>query len=114
MTPSESIIAALTRCPILTTKTLEEFLDGFLDEDLDTLAQMPGTPGQVMAAQFAHYVRSSVALTESYRRDAAVASKLMDTITRLPPVRRRITATTTSRRAAPDDSDASDRQTNAA
>jgi hypothetical protein len=103
MTPYESIIAAaLARCPALTTKSLEEFLDGFLDEDLETLAQMPGTPGQVMAAQFTHYVRSSVTLSECRRRETAQAQKLMDTIMRLPLVRRRAKTNPAIRREAPD------------
>ena len=101
MTPHETIAAALTRCPHMETKSLEEFLDSLLDEDLDTLAQMPGTPGQVMAAQFTHYVRSSVPLTESRRRDTAQAQKLMDTVMRLPAMRRRAKTNPQIRREAP-------------
>ena len=114
MTPHESIAAALARCPALATKSLEEFLDGFLDEDLDTLAQMPGTPGQVMAAQFTHYVRSSVTLSECRRRDTAQAQKLMDTIMRLPPVRTRARTTTTTRREEADGAHSPHPQTSAA
>ena len=102
MTPQETIATALARCPHLETRSLEEFLDTMLDEDLDALAQMPGTPGQVMAAQFTHYVRSCVPLTESRRRDAAQAQKLMDTIMRLPPVRRRAKTNPRIRREAAD------------
>ncbi len=109
MTPQETIAAALARCPTLPTRSLEEFLDSFLDEDLDTLAQMPGTPGQVMSAQFTHYVRSSVALTETQRRDSAHASKIMDAILRLPIGRKRI-----ARREAPDGASSSRPQTSAA
>ena len=102
MTPLETIAAAVTRCPALDTKSLEEFLDALLDEDLDVLAQMPGTPGQVMAAQFVHYVRSSITLTESRSRDGAQAQKLMDTVMRLPPVRRRAKTSPQIRRDAAD------------
>ena len=113
MTPHESIATALSRCPALSTKSLEEFLDSLLDEDLETLAQMPGTPGQVMAAQFTHYVRSSVPLAECQRRNTAQAQKLMETVMRLAPMRRRAKATT-NRRAAPDGADTSHSQTIAA
>ena len=112
MTPQESIAAALSRCPALSTKSLEEFLDSLLDEDLETLAQMPGTPGQVMAAQFTHYVRSSVPLTECQRRNTAQAQRLMETIMRMP-VRRRAKLTT-KRRVAPDGANSSCSQTIAA
>jgi hypothetical protein len=101
MTPQEAIAAAITRCPALDTKSLEEFLDSLLDEDLDTLAQMPGTPGQVMAAQFTHYVRGSVTLTESRRRDRTQAQDLMNTIMRLPVARRRAKTNPQIRREAP-------------
>ena len=114
MTPHESIGAALARCPPLETKSLEGFLDSLLDEDLDTLAQMPGTPGQVMAAQFTHYVRSSVTLSECRRRDTAQAQELMDTVMRLPLVRRRAKTTATTRREAPDGAHSPHPQTNAA
>lgn len=114
MTPQEAVAAAVTRCPALDTKSLEEFLDSLLDEDLGTLAQMPGTPGQVMAAQFTHYVRSSVLLTESRRRDTAQAQKLMDTVMRLPLVRRRAKTTATPRREAADGAHSPHPQTDAA
>ena len=114
MTPLETIAAAVTRCPALDTKSLEEFLDSLLDEDLDTLAQMPGTPGQVMAAQFTHYVRSSITLTESRRRDSAQVHKLMDTVMRLAPVRRRAKTATTNRRDAADGAHTPRPQTDAA
>ncbi|MGD0089941.1 MAG: hypothetical protein ABSE73_08480 [Planctomycetota bacterium] len=102
MTPQESITAALSRCPALETKSLEEFLDSFLDEGLETLAQMPSTPGQVMAAQFTHYVRSSVVLAECRRRDSAQAQRLGEIIMRLPPVRKRAKTNPQVRREAPD------------
>lgn len=114
MTPQESIAAALARSPVLGTKSLEEFLDSLLDEDLDVLAPMPGTPGQVMAAQFTHYVRSSVALSECRRRDTAQAQELMDTVMRLPLVRRRAKTIATTRREAPDGAHSPHPQTDAA
>ena len=114
MTPHESIAAALSRCPALETKSLEGFLDSLLDEDLDALAQMPGTPGQVMAAQFTHYVRSSVTLSECPRRDTAQAQKLMDTVMRLPLVRRRAKTNSQIRREAANGADSPHPQTDAA
>ncbi len=80
---------ALARCPAIETKSLEEFLDSMLDEDLDVLAQLPGTPGQVLTAQFAYYVRSSVDLTEALKRDKAKSKNLIETIHRLPEVKKR-------------------------
>ena len=114
MTPHETIAAALARCLPLETRTLEGFLDSLLDEDLDTLAQMPGTPGQVMAAQFTHYVRSSVTLSECRRRDTAQAQQLMDTVMRLAPVRRRAKTNPVVRREAPDGAHSPHPQTTAA
>ena len=114
MTPQEAIAAAVTRCPALDTKSLEEFLDSLLEEELDTLAQMPGTPGQVMAAQFTHYVRSSVTLTESRRRDDDQARKLMDTIMRLPATRKRAKTNPQIGREAPDGAHSPHPQTDAA
>ena len=80
---------ALSRCPAIETKSLEDFLDSMLDEDLDVLAQLPGTPGQVLTAQFAYYVRSSVDLTEALKRDKAKSKTLIETIHRLPEVKKR-------------------------
>lgn len=80
---------ALSRCPALETKSLEDFLDSMLDEDLEVLAQLPGTPGQVLTAQFAYYVRSSVDLTEALKRDKAKSKTLIETIHRLPEVKKR-------------------------
>ena len=80
---------ALSRCPAIETKSLEEFLDSMLDEDLDVLAQLPGTPGQVLTAQFAYYVRSSVDLTEALKRDKAKSKTLIETIYRLPEMKKR-------------------------
>jgi hypothetical protein len=114
MTPHESIAVALARSPVLETRSLEDFLDSFLDEDLDVLAQMPGTPGQVMAAQFTHYVRSSVTLSECWRRDTAQAQKLMDTVMRLPLVRRRAKTNPQIRRESADGAHPYHPQTDAA
>ena len=80
---------ALSRCTVIETKSLEEFLDSMLDEDLDVLAQLPGTPGQVLTAQFAYYVRSSVDLTEALKRDKAKSKTLIETIHRLPEIKKR-------------------------
>jgi len=114
MTPQESITAALSRCPALETKSLEQFLDSFLHEDLGVLAQMPGTPGQVMAAQFTHYVRSSVVLAECCRRDSTQTQRLGEMIMRLPLVRRRAKTNPQIRREAPDGANSSCPETIAA
>lgn len=86
---------ALARCPAHATESLESFLDGLLDEELDTLAQLPGTPGQVLAAQFTYYARSSTALAEPLRRQAQVFQGLADALGRLQaapkPTRRKKT-----------------------
>jgi len=80
---------ALSRSPAIETKSLEEFLDSMLDEDLNVLAQLPGTPGQVLTAQFAYYVRSSVDLTEALKRDKTKSKTLIETIYRLPEMKKR-------------------------
>ncbi|MEI6236311.1 MAG: hypothetical protein WCT04_24910 [Planctomycetota bacterium] len=84
-----SIDEALSRCRDTETKSLEEFLDLMLDEDLDVLAQLPGTPGQVLSAQFTYYIRSSVNLTEALKRNKANSQPLIETIHRLPEIKKR-------------------------
>ena len=84
MEAEDPILAALKRCPALEAKTLEGFLDGLLDEDLETLAQLPGTPGQVLAAQFTYYARSSVQLAEPLCRRLEPFQTLEDALQRLP------------------------------
>lgn len=78
MSPEETITKAVDLCVEVPVQTLEDFLGNLLDEDLETLAQMPGTPGQVLANQFTYYVRSSVPLSEALRRDTKNAQKLLD------------------------------------
>ena len=80
---------ALSRCRTVETKSLEEFLDSMLDQDLDVLAQLPGTPGQVLCAQFVHYIRSSVDLTEALKRDNTKSQILLETVHRLPEIKKR-------------------------
>ena len=89
MDAQEIVSTAVSRCPGIETRSLEEFLSTLLDDDLDVLAQMPGTPGQVMAAQFTHYARSSAILTECLRRDKEQAERHADAVLRLPEARKR-------------------------
>jgi hypothetical protein len=89
MDPDELIAASLARCPAIHAKTLEDFLDTLLDEDLDVLAQMPGTPGHVMAAQFTHYARSSTDLEEPVKRDTTHSAELQKIIMHVPASGRR-------------------------
>jgi hypothetical protein len=99
MSTSDLITTALTRCPAVQARTLEAFLDTLLDQDLETLAQLPGTPGQVMAAQFTHYVRSSVQLTETLHRSTDTSQRLQDLVLHMPQPK-----TTRSRRRSADGS----------
>ena len=92
MPTSDLISTAFTRCPTVQSRSLDDFLDTLLDEDLATLAQLPGTPGQVLAAQFTHYARSSVTLRECLSRDAAPSSHLIESVQRLPASRKRRSA----------------------
>lgn len=88
----EALEFALKRCPALSTQSLEGFLGGLLEMDLQQLAQLPGSPGQVLAAQFACYARSSVPLEEELRRRTDAFQFLADALRRLPaakPTRRR-------------------------
>ncbi len=114
MKPQATINTAVARCPVLRLKSLELFLGDLLDEDLETLAQMPGTPGQVMAAQFTYYVRRSVDLTETCRRHSEQFSMLIECIMRMPADRRRATTNTQPRREAPDGTDSSHSRISAA
>ncbi|MEI6236579.1 MAG: hypothetical protein WCT04_26270 [Planctomycetota bacterium] len=84
-----SIDDALSRCRDTETESLEEFLDSLLDEELDVLAQLPGTPGQVLSAQFTYYIRSSVDLTEALIRNKTKSQALIETIHRLPEIKKR-------------------------
>ena len=84
MKPKQTLALALERCPDLKTKSLEAFLGSLLDEDLEVLAQMPGTPGQVLAAQFTHYAASSVNLTEPLARRTEAFQPLLNTVLRMP------------------------------
>ena len=79
-----TLSTALDRSNKQTLRSLEDFLGSLLDEELSVLANLPGTPGQVMAAQFTYYVRSSVALREELRRDNTKFITLMDAVLRLP------------------------------
>lgn len=86
---STDIQRALSRCQPLQAVSLEEFLDTLLDEDPDVLARMPGTPGEVLAAQFTHYARQSVSLRECSRRAAEPAGRLVQRMMRINPKRRK-------------------------
>lgn len=80
----EALEYALKRCPPLTTQSLDMFLGGLLEMDLQQLAQLPGSPGQVLAAQFTCYARSSVPLEEELRRRPEAFQFLADALRRLP------------------------------
>ena len=101
MMPADLVNAAFTRCPAVESKSLEDFLDPLLDEDLETLAQLPGTPGQVLASQFTYYAKSSVSLTEAFKRDTAQAERLADTVLRLPAANGRRRATASNNKETP-------------
>ena len=76
---------AILRCRLLGAVSLEEFLDSLLDEDPDVLARMPGTPGEVLAAQFTYYARQSVSLRESQRRSTDATERIVQRLIRLEP-----------------------------
>lgn len=80
----EALEYAMKRCPALSTQSLDAFLGGLLEMDLQQLAQLPGSPGQVLAAQFTCYARSSVALEEEFRRRNDAFQFLADALRRLP------------------------------
>lgn len=100
----EALEYALKRCPALSTQSLDKFLGGLLDMDLQQLAQLPGSPGQVLAAQFSCYARSSVTLEEEMRRKTDAFQFLADALRRLPAAkpatRRRKSGAHTSRAEA--------------
>ena len=83
MTSIDVVKAAFDRCQTITTHSIEDFLGNLLDEDLEILAGLPGTPGQVLASQFTHYVRSSVVLRENIRRQTEPSKRLVDAVLRI-------------------------------
>lgn len=85
MAEHTDVIAVLNRCAAVESQTLEEFLDNLLDTDLETLAQLPGSPGQVLSAQFTYYARSAVTLAEPLRRKTDLFKELEDALLRLQP-----------------------------
>lgn len=95
----EALEFALKRCPPLTTQTLEGFLGGLLEMDLEQLSQLPGSPGQVLAAQFCFYARSLACLEEEVRRRPGAFLALVDALRRLPAAK-----STTRRRKSRGDS----------
>lgn len=80
----EALAGALSRCPSIDTVTLPEFLGDLLTENLETLAQRPGTPGQVLASQFCCYARASVALVEPLLAESGTYTTLQDALRRIP------------------------------
>jgi len=76
---------AILRCRSLGAVSLEDFLDSLLDEDPEVLARMPGTPGEVLAAQFTYYARQSVSLRESQRRSTDATERIVQRLIRLEP-----------------------------
>lgn len=80
----EALEFAMKRCPAQSTQSLDAFLGGLLEMDLQQLAQLPGSPGQVLAAQFTCYARSSVRLEEELRRRTDAFQFLTDALRRLP------------------------------
>ena len=83
-TMHKALAVALSHCPEITTTTLDEFLGVLLERDPDDLAQLPGTPGTVLAAQFTCYAKSSVTLSETLRRQTEHSARLADVIWRVP------------------------------
>lgn len=88
MVKQDELELALSRCAAPAIQTLEGFLDGLLDMEVSQLAQMPGSPGQVLAAQFTCYARSSVTLEETLRRQPWAFQALEDALRRLPAAKR--------------------------
>ncbi|MBE7462986.1 MAG: hypothetical protein HS116_05760 [Planctomycetes bacterium] len=83
MKPFDAVEAALQNCPPFESRSLGDFLGDLLTEDLDALAQLPGSPGQVLAAQFTCYARSSVPLSEALQQQTEPFRTLQDTLGRL-------------------------------
>lgn len=94
----------IMRCPPLETKSLEVFLDTLLDLDPETLAQLPGSPGQVLCAQFTYYARHATTLVEPLRRNQERSKGLVDALMRLPAAPTK----SSKKRKEPTDGDSSD------
>jgi len=72
------IAGAIERAGCTSFCTIDMFMGETLKMDLDDLATMPGTPGAVLTAQFAHYMRSSVNLTEEARNGCRKGVKMFN------------------------------------
>lgn len=69
--PKTDIFAALARVPPVPITSLEGIAEfALVVPDPETLAEMPGTPAQVLVSQFVFYARKSFQLAEAMRRDA--------------------------------------------
>jgi hypothetical protein len=90
-TPAQfKIERALRSCETINTTKLADYVGDYLEKSEKELACMPGTPSQVMAAQFVLHVKSSVEdLAEKHQADTTLFDKVADVILRSPASRSR-------------------------
>ena len=80
---------ALNDCKTFKTIGLADYVEDYFKKSEKELACMPGTPSQVMAAQFVLHARLAVDLVEVHTGNTESFDKLVDLILRSPSARSR-------------------------
>jgi len=80
---------ALLSCPTIETTPLAEYVSDYIKKDNEELAKLPGTPAQVMAAQFVLHAKLANQLTEELQGDTELFDRAVDVILRSPSARAR-------------------------
>lgn len=87
-TPAQiKIERVLDRCDTFSPIKLADYVRDYFVKSEKELACMPGTPSQVMAAQFVLHARLAVDLTEVHTVDSLLFAKVVDVILRSPNAR---------------------------
>lgn len=80
---------ALMAAPTIRMTSLAEYVEDYIARDNEELARMPGTPSQVMAAQFVLHAKLANNLVEQEAGDTALFDRVIDVILRCPSARSR-------------------------
>lgn len=81
------LVRAIMRCEPIHPISLFDYVRDYFSKSEKELAIMPGTPSQVMAAQFVLHARLSCELAEVYFDDTEVFDKLAEIIGHCPCAR---------------------------
>lgn len=89
---------AYSLCRSVDRFSLADYVKDYFAKSPEELACMPGTPSQVMTAQFILHTRLAVELVEVYSCDTKLFSQVVDIILRSPSARSRKTVSGVSLR----------------